>query len=100
MNEDGSGKSELSRGDAIADGNLAVIAGSDTTSTTLSHLWYFLLTNPACAKHLQLEIDAAYPDINKPTSFSHLGSQDMPYLNACMYAQANSSVSTDYLFTL
>ena len=84
MNEDGSAKSELSRADAIADGNLAVIAGSDTTSTTLSHLWYFLLTNPECAKRLRIEIDAAYPDIKEPTSFSHLRNQDMPYLNACM----------------
>ena len=66
----------------VADGILAIVAGSDTTSILLSHLWYFLLRHPDCANRLQKEIDVAFPHGEDPMDFSrHV---DMPYLNACM----------------
>ncbi|OGE47023.1 hypothetical protein PENARI_c074G06439 [Penicillium arizonense] len=40
------------------DGYLIVVAGSDTTSTTLSHLWFHLGSNKALVQKLQNEIDA------------------------------------------
>ncbi|KAJ5124816.1 uncharacterized protein N7515_008641 [Penicillium bovifimosum] len=39
------------------DGYLIVVAGSDTTSTTLSHLWFHLARNKHLTKRLQKEID-------------------------------------------
>lgn len=60
----------------------AVIAGSDTTATVLSHLWYFLLKYPACLQRLRQEIDEQFPRGQKLFDFSKQA--DMPYLNACM----------------
>ncbi|CAG8909672.1 unnamed protein product [Penicillium egyptiacum] len=40
------------------DGYLIVVAGSDTTSTTLSHLWFHLAGDKALTQKLQKEIDA------------------------------------------
>lgn len=58
-------------------------AGGDTSATTLSHLWYFLLTNPACLRRLRKEVDDAFPPGEDSTrDFAKQGS--MPYLNACM----------------
>ncbi|KAJ6012324.1 hypothetical protein N7522_002679 [Penicillium canescens] len=40
------------------DGYLIVVAGSDTTSTTLSHLWFHLAGDKSLTQKLQKEIDA------------------------------------------
>ncbi|KAJ5120265.1 hypothetical protein N7448_010934 [Penicillium atrosanguineum] len=40
------------------DGYLIVVAGSDITSTTLSHLWYHLASDKALTQKLQRDIDA------------------------------------------
>lgn len=66
----------------LADGMLAIIAGADTTSTILSHLFYFMMRHPECAERLRREIDATFPHGEEPADFSCLA--DMPYLNACM----------------
>ena len=58
-------------------------AGSDTAATTLSHLWYFLLSNPDCFARLRKEIDDAFP--RGEDSMRDLTKQGaMPYLNACI----------------
>jgi cytochrome P450 len=67
----------------ISDGALAVIAGSDTTSGTLSVLWHYLLRHPAFRDRLQAEIDAFFPSpVQDPLNMSALA--HMPYLNACL----------------
>ncbi|EKM57284.1 uncharacterized protein PHACADRAFT_254974 [Phanerochaete carnosa HHB-10118-sp] len=66
----------------IADGILALVAGSDTTATVLSHLCYFMLRHPECAERLHKEIDATFPPGEDPLDFSRHA--DMPYLNACI----------------
>ncbi|KAF7521787.1 hypothetical protein PCG10_007884 [Penicillium crustosum] len=40
------------------DGYLIIVAGSDTTSTTLSHLWFHLASDKTLVQRLQKEIDA------------------------------------------
>lgn len=62
---------------------LAIIAGSDTSATALSHLFYFLLRSPECMERLQNEVDATFPDPDQLDDYSKQA--DMPYLNACMY---------------
>lgn len=66
----------------LADGMLAIIAGSDTTATMLSHLFYFMLRHPQCAEQLQKELVATFPHDEDPIDFARLAR--MPYLNACM----------------
>lgn len=66
----------------IADGALAMIAGSDTTATGMSNLIFLLLCHPESYKHLQAEIDDIYPKgENALDSSKH---SRMPYLTACM----------------
>ena len=56
---------------------IAVIAGSDTTATALSQLWYFLARNPHCYEMLRKEVlSEDEGDFTRQAS--------MPYLNACM----------------
>jgi len=42
------------------DGSLTIIAGSDTTSTTLTAVVYYLLPNPDAYVCLQEEVDSAF----------------------------------------
>ena len=60
-------------------GGLAIIAGSDTTSSALSNLFWFLLREPKIYKRLQAEIDELGEDVMDYTKQSHL-----TYLNAAM----------------
>ncbi|KAJ7157762.1 cytochrome P450 [Mycena filopes] len=64
---------------AVSNAVLAIIAGSDTTSTVLSNTFYFLLTHPESYKRLRLELDQAFPD-KEPIDAALLSS--LPYLNA------------------
>ncbi|RDB27055.1 hypothetical protein Hypma_005050 [Hypsizygus marmoreus] len=66
----------------IADGALAMIAGSDTTATGLCNLFYFLLSHPECYKRLKAEIDNVYPQGENALDTSKHSS--MPYLTACI----------------
>lgn len=61
-------------------GALAIIAGSDTTSSAITHLLYFLMTHPTAYKRLQAEIDELGDDLYDFTKQAHL-----PYLNAALY---------------
>ncbi|KAG5832253.1 cytochrome P450 3A40-like [Anguilla anguilla] len=54
-----------------------VLAGYETTSTTLTFLLYLLATNPECLKKLQEEIDEVFP--NK-TPFTYEALMQMEYL--------------------
>ena len=81
VGEDGT-KTKLTTTEAVSDGLLAVIAGSDTTAIALSQLWYFLLRHSDCYLRLRKEIAATFPDMQAPYDFSK--TSEMPYLNACL----------------
>jgi cytochrome P450 len=65
-----------------SDGLIAVIAGSDTTATSLTAILYYLLLEPAKFDRLRSEIDAYFAPGEEPLDSTKMAS--MPYLNACM----------------
>lgn len=71
-----------SREIVYSDGLLAVIAGSDTTATTLTGLWYYLLGDPERFERLRNEVDTYFPPGEEPLDFTRM--VNMPYLNACI----------------
>jgi Cytochrome P450 len=69
--------------DAVAqDGALAILAGSDTASSALTAIIYYLLCNPAVYGRLQDEVDAAFPSGDEPLDMTKLSR--MEWLNGCM----------------
>ncbi|CAA7267082.1 unnamed protein product [Cyclocybe aegerita] len=80
MDEDGVASQPPSVIEVISDGGLAIIAGSDTTSTAIINLFYFLMCHPTSYKRLQAEIDELSDnDIMDFAKLAHL-----PYLNGCL----------------
>ncbi|TFK75098.1 cytochrome P450 [Pluteus cervinus] len=65
--------------EAVSDGGLAIIAGSDTTSTALANMFFFLLSNPDTYRRLQAEIDSLGEDIMDYNKQPHL-----PYLSGAI----------------
>lgn len=61
-------------------GDLAIIAGSDTTSTAVTVVLYHLMTNPTAYRRLQAEIDELGDNVVDCATQVHL-----PYLNAVLY---------------
>ncbi|KAJ6608708.1 cytochrome P450 [Mycena sp. CBHHK59/15] len=61
----------------LSDGGLAIIAGAETTSTTLCNIIWFLLRNPVAYSRLQAEVDDP-----KWTTVAPASQARMPYLNA------------------
>lgn len=76
-------KEQPTDAEVLSDGMLAVIAGSDTTSTVLSGLFCYVVANPACYKRLQSEVDSFFP-IGEGDPFDAARLAEMPYLNAVM----------------
>lgn len=65
---------------AVANEATAVmVAGSDTTSTTLNFLSYLLASHPECQKRLDEELDAAFPDPEYLPTIDEVYS--LPYLD-------------------
>jgi cytochrome P450 len=62
---------------------LAIIAGSDTTSSVLTALLYYLLLNPEAYIRLQEEVDSAFTAGDEPLDAVKLSHMD--WLNGCMY---------------
>jgi cytochrome P450 len=60
-------------------GGLAIIAGSDTTSSALSTFFWCLLREPKTYKRLQAEIDELGEDVMDYAKQAHLS-----YLNATL----------------
>ncbi|KAF8954023.1 cytochrome P450 [Flammula alnicola] len=79
MDEDGVAMQPPSTAEVTSDGGLAIIAGSDTTSSAITHLFYFLMTHPTTYKRLQAEVDELGDDLYDCTKQAHL-----PYLNAAI----------------
>ncbi|CAK5265219.1 unnamed protein product [Mycena citricolor] len=68
--------------EVVADGVLSIIAGSDTTSTALSGLFWLLLSHPDAYKRVQAEVDGVYPRGDSPMDPSK--HNQLPYLTACL----------------
>jgi len=63
-------------------GQLAIVAGSDTTSSALTATLYYLLHNPVAYERLQEEVDGAFPNGGEPLDVGKLG--QMKWLNGCI----------------
>ena len=81
-NEDGAEKEAPPRSTVISDGLLAMIAGSDTTSTILSDLFWLVIRHPDVYRRLQAEVDKFYPPGEDSLDGKYIN--DMPYLEAVM----------------
>jgi cytochrome P450 len=68
--------------DVAQDGFLAVVAGSDTTSSVLTAAFYYLLIHPEAYKRLQEEIDSTFSGEEEPLAALRLSY--MEWLNGCM----------------
>ncbi|KAI0964040.1 hypothetical protein AcW1_000956 [Taiwanofungus camphoratus] len=79
-NEDGAEEVSPPLAQVVAEGQLAVLAGSDTTASVLTSMFWCLLSHPAAYKRLQAEVDAYYPPGENALDTKHHA--DMPYLNA------------------
>lgn len=72
-----------------------MIAGSDTTSTVMAALLYYLLLNPVAYERLQEEIDSAFTRGEEPLDMEILSR--LEWLNGCMWVTAqgrNTSVNS------
>lgn len=75
------GDDGLSFDEMVAQGQLLIVAGSETTATTLSGMLYYLLRNPSCLSRLTDEIRSSFAseeDINLLTT------QRLKYLPAVL----------------
>ena len=68
-------------GDLVYDSELAIVAGTDTTSTTLTALVYLLAKHPDKLERLQAEID---PLVTSVHCFSHQTVVGLPLLEGCI----------------
>ncbi|KAI9466330.1 high nitrogen upregulated cytochrome P450 monooxygenase 2 [Lactarius psammicola] len=64
------------------DGMLAIIAGSDTSSSVLTATLYYLIRNPLAYERLQAEVDGAFPGGEEPLNVTKLC--QMEWLNGCI----------------
>ena len=69
--------------DVAQNGELAIIAGSDTTSTAMTAIIYYLLLNPEVYNRLQEEVDSAFTSGEEPLDAVKLS--HMEWLNGCMW---------------
>ncbi len=83
MNEDGVDKVPLTLPEVLSDAGLAVVAGSDTTSSAMTVLFYYLLSNQSAYKRLREEIATAFP-IQEGYPFDATKLASLQYLNAVM----------------
>jgi len=66
--------------EVVSDGVLAIVAGSDTTATTLSSVFWCLMSHPTAYRRLQAEVDKYMPPGENALDTTH--HPHMHYLNA------------------
>lgn len=71
---------------------MAIFAGSDTTSTVLAGIFFYLLANRQVFDELRKEVDETFPP-GEGEPFDSTRLSEMPILNAvmCVFASLNSS---------
>ncbi|KAI0337455.1 cytochrome P450 [Trametopsis cervina] len=79
-NEDGSEKETPPTANIVSDGGLAMVAGSDTTSTVLTNAFWTILRYPEICKRLCDEVDKFYPAGDDATD--PIRHPEMSYLEA------------------
>ncbi|KAL5476669.1 hypothetical protein ACEPAI_2855 [Sanghuangporus weigelae] len=79
--DDDSKMTQAQLNELVVSGELAIVAGSDTTSTTLSGVFFYLLTHPECYDRLRKEVDAVFPP-GEGEPFDGARLAEMKYLNA------------------
>jgi len=79
IDEDGVMGETPSMNQVTSDSVLAIVAGSDTTSSAMANLFFYLLTNPKALQRLQKEIDGQGDDLLDYAKQAH-----MPYLNGAI----------------
>ncbi|KAK7444559.1 hypothetical protein VKT23_015237 [Stygiomarasmius scandens] len=82
MDEAGLEKVKPPLANVIVDGSLTMVAGSDTTVSALSSLFYFLLSDPGCYRRLMEEVDTAYPAGTDPFDVSK--HHELEFMKACI----------------
>ncbi|KAF8519619.1 cytochrome P450 [Hysterangium stoloniferum] len=80
LDEDGIGSGSQSYPTLRAESSLVMVAGSDTTGTALSNVFFYLLANRTVYSRLQKEVDEKFP--RGADVFTSAGTADMKYLNA------------------
>ncbi|KAK0120157.1 hypothetical protein ONS95_011563 [Cadophora gregata] len=73
---------EYLEGHIKADMTLFMVAGTDTSSVTLTFCLLHLLNNPEKLKKLVAELDEAFPSRDDPITFEK--TNNLPYLNAAL----------------
>ncbi|KAF7336097.1 Cytochrome P450 [Mycena venus] len=79
LGEVGSHSVNLTDGELAVDGSLAITAGSDSTSSIMSFIFYFLTSNPDKFNRLRKELDEAFPYRNT----THIRRLVQPCLSEC-----------------
>ncbi|RAK99283.1 cytochrome P450 [Aspergillus ibericus CBS 121593] len=64
------------------DSNVLILAGSDTTATTLACALHYLATHPTIYKTLQSHLDHLFPNPTHPPTYTKL--RNIPYLDAIL----------------
>lgn len=81
LQQEDKGKAGLTRPVMDMNGELFILAGTETTATLLSGLRYLLLTHPESMEKLVDEIRTA---LNSSDGISMEATAGLPYLNACI----------------
>lgn len=72
---------KMAPADLMGNADTLILAGSETTSTGLTGLTWYLLKNPTCLAALTTELRSAFTTLDQITSDT---TAPLPYLNACI----------------